>query len=270
MVVVVIVERDTSVDTTSIHGLKQLFNDYSNWQTMLQNMNIQTNLENIDQKKFDYTKMKHTDLLAILIKFGFTCVSQAGSGNIWSWTLVGFWQGIEFKPKQMSMIIFFLHVYIAIKRVWHQKSMLYFWVYLRLSPIQHCVGGEEVVSPPPRSEERGPHQWPGLCSPPPHRLQWPRRPGQAGTTGWVGVYRQSDVRSPIVFEGVMMSRTNTYKNLYFVSFKVFRVLKGKIHRQLQGSKNMIMCIIFKMEKIRKMFEIWKMTKSHIFLYILWL
>ena len=90
MVAVVIVERDTSVDTTSIHGLKQLFIDYSKWQNMLQNMNIQTNLENIDQKKFDDIEMKHTDLLAILIKFGFTCVSQAGSGNIWSWTLVGF------------------------------------------------------------------------------------------------------------------------------------------------------------------------------------
>ena len=40
--------------------------------------------------------------------------------------------------------------------------------------------------------------------------------------------------SPIVFEGAMVSRTNTYKNLYFVSFKVFRVLKGHIHQQLQG------------------------------------
>ena len=42
------------------------------------------------------------------------------------------------------------------------------------------------------------------------------------------------VVSPIVFEGAMVSRTNTYKNLYFVSFKVFRVLKGHIHQQLQG------------------------------------
>ena len=40
--------------------------------------------------------------------------------------------------------------------------------------------------------------------------------------------------SPVVFEGAMVSRTNTYKNLYFVSFKVFRVLKGHIHQQLQG------------------------------------
>ena len=40
--------------------------------------------------------------------------------------------------------------------------------------------------------------------------------------------------APIVFEGAMVSRTNTFKNLYFVSFKVFRVLKGKVHKQLQG------------------------------------
>jgi hypothetical protein len=37
--------------------------------------------------------------------------------------------------------------------------------------------------------------------------------------------------APIVFEGAMVSRTNTYKGLYFVSFKVLRVLKGRIHRQ---------------------------------------
>jgi len=40
--------------------------------------------------------------------------------------------------------------------------------------------------------------------------------------------------SPIVFEGAMVSRTNTFRSLYFVSFKVFRVFKGKIHQQLQG------------------------------------
>ncbi len=37
--------------------------------------------------------------------------------------------------------------------------------------------------------------------------------------------------APVVFEGAMVSRTNTYKGLYFVSFKVMRVLKGRIHRQ---------------------------------------
>lgn len=40
--------------------------------------------------------------------------------------------------------------------------------------------------------------------------------------------------SPVVFEGAMVSRTNTYNSLYFVSFKVFRVLKGRIPRRLHG------------------------------------
>lgn len=37
----------------------------------------------------------------------------------------------------------------------------------------------------------------------------------------------------------MVSRTNTYKSLYFVSFKVFRVLKGSIHRQLTGQVRLL-------------------------------
>jgi len=45
--------------------------------------------------------------------------------------------------------------------------------------------------------------------------------------------------SPIVFEGAMVSRTNTYNSLYFVSFKVFRVFKGQIHRQLQGQVRLL-------------------------------
>ena len=45
--------------------------------------------------------------------------------------------------------------------------------------------------------------------------------------------------SPVVFEGAMVSRTNTYKSLYFVSFKVFRVLKGSIHRQLTGQVRLL-------------------------------
>ena len=53
--------------------------------------------------------------------------------------------------------------------------------------------------------------------------------------------------SPIVFEGAMVSRTNTYKNLYFVSFKVFRVLKGKIHQQLHGHLR----LLFQTESRRK-------------------
>ena len=45
--------------------------------------------------------------------------------------------------------------------------------------------------------------------------------------------------APVVFEGAMVSRTNTYKSLYFVSFKVFRVLKGSIHRQLTGQVRLL-------------------------------
>ena len=40
--------------------------------------------------------------------------------------------------------------------------------------------------------------------------------------------------SPIIFEGIMVSRTNTYKGLYFVSFKVIQVIKGRLSTQLQG------------------------------------
>ena len=40
--------------------------------------------------------------------------------------------------------------------------------------------------------------------------------------------------SPIVFQGAMVSRTNTYKGLYFVSFKVIKVVKGRLHPQLNG------------------------------------
>ena len=45
--------------------------------------------------------------------------------------------------------------------------------------------------------------------------------------------------APVVFEGAMVSRTNTYKSLYFVSFKVFRVLKGSIHRELAGQVRLL-------------------------------
>jgi hypothetical protein len=40
--------------------------------------------------------------------------------------------------------------------------------------------------------------------------------------------------SPIIFEGVMVSRTNVYKGLYFVSFKVIQTLKGRLNAQLHG------------------------------------
>jgi hypothetical protein len=45
--------------------------------------------------------------------------------------------------------------------------------------------------------------------------------------------------APVVFEGTMVSRTNTYKSLYFVSFKVSRVLKGSIHRSLTGQVRLL-------------------------------
>jgi len=45
--------------------------------------------------------------------------------------------------------------------------------------------------------------------------------------------------SPVVFEGAMVSRTNTFRGLYFVSFKVFRVFKGQIHQQLQGQVRLL-------------------------------
>ena len=40
--------------------------------------------------------------------------------------------------------------------------------------------------------------------------------------------------APVIFEGIMVSRTNTYKGLYFVSFKVLHTLKGRINSQLHG------------------------------------
>ena len=46
--------------------------------------------------------------------------------------------------------------------------------------------------------------------------------------------------APIVFEGAMVSRTNTFKSMYFVSFKVFRVIKGNIQlQQLQGQVRLL-------------------------------
>ena len=133
--------------------------------------------------------------------------------------------------------------------------VIFLGVFETVSDTALCRGGGGGITTPP-GQRRGVPISDQDCVHP-HHIDSSDQGAQVrfGTTDWVGVCRQSDVRSSIEFEGVMMSRTNTYKNLYFVLFKVFRVLKGKIHRQLQGSKNMIMCIIFKMEKIRKMFEI---------------
>ena len=57
--------------------------------------------------------------------------------------------------------------------------------------------------------------------------------------------------SPIVFDGVMVSRTNTYKNLYFVSFKVFRVLKGQIQQQFHGHLR----LLFQVESRKKNYKL---------------
>lgn len=40
--------------------------------------------------------------------------------------------------------------------------------------------------------------------------------------------------SPIILEGIMVSRTNTYRGLYFVSFKVIQTIKGRLNAQLHG------------------------------------
>ena len=108
------------------------------------------------------------------------------------------------------------------------------------------------VSPPPREKERasrgGSRPWEHALgwSVPAERCQIPadtrHLPGAGGAPlhsyyiDYVNelLVQDKTVVSPIVFEGAMVSRTNTYKNLYFVSFKVFRVLKGHIHQQLQG------------------------------------
>ncbi len=80
-----------------------------------------------------------------------------------------------------------------------------------------------------------------VVSAPAHRCQVPEEPallpdGRSLNMDYVlGVpellLEDKLLLAPVVFEGVMVSRTNTYKGLYFVSFKVLRVLKGRIHRQ---------------------------------------
>ena len=77
---------------------------------------------------------------------------------------------------------------------------------------------------------------------PPERCQIPadmRHGGQQFDSYYIDyvsdlLVQDKTLLSPIVFDGVMVSRTNTYKNLYFVSFKVFRVLKGHIEQQFHG------------------------------------
>ena len=96
--VVLIVER--TGDTTSVRGLLMLFRVGTNCKVsvcthsnehqshnLLREIHINPLSEYIDNKNYAYTQMKDTELLSKLINYGFTIVSQAGSGNTWSWTL---------------------------------------------------------------------------------------------------------------------------------------------------------------------------------------
>lgn len=82
---------------------------------------------------------------------------------------------------------------------------------------------------------------------PAHRCQLEERQLEGGRpleASYIDYVRQLLVEdrvllAPVVFEGAMVSRTNTYKGLYFVSFKVFKVLKGSIHRQLTGQVRLL-------------------------------
>ena len=56
--------------------------------------------------------------------------------------------------------------------------------------------------------------------------------------------------APIVFEGAMVSRTNTYKGLYFVSFKVIKLVKGRLNPQLNGHVR----LLFQTEQLNRFRE----------------
>ena len=103
-----------------------------------------------------------------------------------------------------------------------------------------------TTTPAPRSRgSHGSRRWDHRIgwSVPPERCQIPadlrRGPSQQFDSYYIDyvsdlLVQDKTLLSPIVFDGVMVSRTNTYKNLYFVSFKVFRVLKGHIEQQFHG------------------------------------
>ena len=99
--------------------------------------------------------------------------------------------------------------------------------------------------PPPPPTTRKPSSWRhGLTlHPPAHRCQVSSvlvlgdgRPVNKDYVSSVNELLLEDklLLAPVVFEGTMVSRTNTYKGLYFVSFKVLRVVKGQLHPQLYG------------------------------------
>ena len=41
------------------------------------------------------------------------------------------------------------------------------------------------------------------------------------------------VLSPIVVQGRLISRSNAYNNLYFVSFRVLKVMKGRVPKKMR-------------------------------------
>lgn len=113
----------------------------------------------------------------------------------------------------------------------------------------HKRRGRRPTAPPPpptlpatrRPQQPWSHGF--SASPPPHRCQIsavsPLPEGgpvnQDYVTGVSSLLLEDKLLlAPIVFEGAMVSRTNTYKGLYFVSFKVLKVVKGRLHPQLQG------------------------------------
>ena len=113
-------------------------------------------------------------------------------------------------------------------------------------PVTRTVTTPTTSAPVTRAQKSWNHRlgW----SVPPERCQIPsearRLGGQTLNSYYIDhvsdlLVQDKTLVSPIVFEGAMVSRTNTYKNLYFVSFKVFRVLKGKIHQQLQGQLRLL-------------------------------
>ena len=101
-----------------------------------------------------------------------------------------------------------------------------------------------TTTPAAPRRSHGPRRWDHRIgwSVPPERCQIPadlRHGGKQLDNYYIDyvsdlLVQDKTLLSPIVFDGVMVSRTNTYKNLYFVSFKVFRVLKGHIEQQFHG------------------------------------
>ena len=120
------------------------------------------------------------------------------------------------------------------------------WDHHQRHSVTKTVTTTSTPAPVTRAQKSWDHRlgW----SVPPERCQIPQESRSYGGQTLNSYYidyvsdllvQDKTLVSPIVLEGAMVSRTNTYKNLYFVSFKVFRVLKGKIHQQLQGQLRLL-------------------------------